>query len=63
MAMKMQQKELNMPHGTLQYGNAGDTVQILGYRGKDTPVSAPYHRHYRIAACHEAYSVLFAASS
>ena len=39
--MKMQQKELNMPHGTLQYGIVDDTAQILGYRGKDTELVIP----------------------
>lgn len=41
MAMKIQQKELNTPHGTLQYGIAGDVAQIIGYRGKDTELAIP----------------------
>lgn len=41
MAMKIQQKELNMPHGTLRYSIAGDTVQIVGYRGRDTELVIP----------------------
>lgn len=37
----MQLRELDVEHGTLQYGIYGDTVQIVGYRGKDTELTVP----------------------
>ena len=37
----MQLRELDVEHGTLQYGIYGDTVQIVGYRGKDTELVVP----------------------
>ena len=37
----MQLRELDVEHGTLQYSMYGDTVQIVGYRGKDTELVVP----------------------
>ena len=39
--MKMQLKELNTPHGTLQYRIEGGVAAIAGYRGKDTQLIIP----------------------
>lgn len=39
--MKMQLKELNTPHGILQYRIEGGAAAIAGYRGKDTQLIIP----------------------
>ncbi|MCM1122425.1 MAG: leucine-rich repeat domain-containing protein [Eubacterium sp.] len=39
--MKVQEKELNTPHGILKYVIAGGEAQITGYRGRDTEVVIP----------------------
>ena len=37
----MQLRELDTEHGVLQYNITGETIQIAGYRGKDTELAIP----------------------
>ena len=43
----MQYRELDTEQGILQYGTDADTVQIVGYRGRDTELAVPA----QIAGC------------
>ena len=47
----MQLRELDVEQGTLQYGIYGDTVQIVGYRGKDTELVVPDQIGGRAVTC------------